>query len=59
MLTKYAYPARAAKTNRMQTIIQAEMAVMPSTFGDTEVTLLFAKVHSIRLTPAQLFKAKG
>ena len=39
-LTKYAYPASAAKTKRMQTIIQAEMAVMPSTLGETEVTLL-------------------
>jgi len=30
----FSYPARAAKTKRMQTIIQAAMAVMPEALGE-------------------------
>ena len=49
LLTRYAYPASAANTKRMQTIIQAEMAVMPSTLGEIEVTLRLIKVLSFRV----------
>ena len=35
-----AYPRRAPNTNNMQTIVQAEIAVNPSTFGDARVMLL-------------------
>jgi hypothetical protein len=34
----FSYPAKAAKTKRMHTIIHAAMAVMPSTLGEYVVT---------------------
>ena len=40
MMTMMTNPTKAKKTKKMQTSIQAAMAVIPSTFGEFVVTML-------------------
>ena len=47
-LTMMPNPTKAKKTKKMQTSIQAAMAVIPSTFGEFVVTMLKMFINTLR-----------
>ena len=48
MMTRMTNPTKAKKTKKMQTSIQAAMAVIPSTFGEFVVTMLKMLINTWR-----------
>ena len=47
-MTMMPNPTKAKKTKKMQTSIQAAMAVIPSTFGEFVVTMLKMLINTLR-----------
>ena len=47
-MTMMTNPTKAKKTKKMQTSIQAAMAVIPSTFGEFVVTMLKMLINTLR-----------